>query len=428
MSLDVRESRLSNGLRIVTSSQPGVEGVTLGVWVGVGGRYEAKRISGVSHFIEHLLFKGTSKLSAKEISQAIEGHGGYFNAFTAEENTCYYAHVSYDQMPRALDILTDMYLNPRFDKDDIKRERSVIIEEIMMYRDQPNQVVQEMLGELLWKDHSLGRPLIGTPDIIGRITRPEILDFKKKKYVPANTMLVFAGRVEHEDCVKRVRKLLGRVKKGRAPVVRKITSKVGQGRIAWQQKDVEQMQLALGVRCFGYRSRKRHALKLLTVILGGNMSSRLFQVVREKHGLAYAVHAGAHLLADTGVLVVSAGIDHKRKKKAIDLIIREIVRLKERPVGRSELRRAKDYVIGRLRLGLEGTMQQMLWVGENMMAHDNFVTPEEIINAMESVSAEDIHCLANSLLMERRISVASIAPGLNSEYGRWLRTVLGRFK
>ena len=189
MMMDIHESRLANGMRVATSAIAHLQSVALGVWVGVGGRYETRTLAGISHFIEHLLFKGTERLSARDISQAIEGRGGFCNAFTQEELTCYYARTADDHTWKALDILTEMYRHPRFAPADIEKERGVIIEEIMMYRDQPEQVVQEMLSEVLWKDHELGRPLIGYPETLRELTRDHILTFKKKKYVPEKNLI-----------------------------------------------------------------------------------------------------------------------------------------------------------------------------------------------------------------------------------------------
>ena len=312
---------------------PNIESVAMGVWVGVGGRYEDKRISGVSHFIEHLLFKGTKTRSAKDISQAIEGRGGYFNAFTQEESTCYYARISTEHMRSTFAILADMYLNPKFAAEDINKERGVIIEEIMMYKDQPQHLVQEILGELLWQDHALGRPLIGTTDTVGNVSRAAILKFKATKYVADNTVVVLAGKVDHDACVKHIGELLGHVRGARKPAYPRVTKQTAQKDVRVFAKDIEQTHIALGIRLFGRHDSRRYALKLLSIILGENMSSRLFQVVREKHGLAYSIHSSVQLFDETGVLDIQAGVDCDRISKAIELILSEVVKFKDKPVG-----------------------------------------------------------------------------------------------
>lgn len=410
MRLNNRETKLANGIRVLTAEMPGVDSVAIGVWVGVGGRYEPRRVGGVSHFIEHLLFKGTRSRSARDISQAIEGRGGYFNAFTQEESTCYYARVGADHTWHVLEILADMYLHPRFAAEDIEKERGVIIEEIMMYRDQPQHLVQDILGVLLWARHALGLPLVGTPEIIRRISRAEILAFKGSKYVPDNTVVCLAGRVGHDAAVKHVAELLGGVRRRPRPAFRPVSGRTLQGREAVHDKDIEQSHLALGVRLFGRHDPRRYALKLLSIILGENMSSRLFQVVREKHGLAYSIHSSMHLYEETGALVVSAGLDRKRVMKAIGLIVGEMVRFRDARVGPRALRRAKDYAVGQLKIGLESTSSQMVWLGEHTLGYGKVDQPEEVIRKLERVTEDDIRRVASAILRAPRISLAMVTP------------------
>ena len=421
MILNFAETKLPNGIRVATANMPNIESVAMGVWVGVGGRYEDKRISGVSHFIEHLLFKGTKKRSAKDISQAIEGRGGYYNAFTQEESTCYYARISTEHMKSTFAILADMYLNPKFATEDIDKERGVIIEEIMMYKDQPQHLVQEILGELLWQDHPLGRPLIGTKDTVVKVSRATILNFKATKYVAGNTVVVLAGKVDHDTCVKHIGELLGHVRETRKPLYSRVTKQTAQKDVHVFAKDIEQTHIALGIRLFGRHDNRRYALKLLSIILGENMSSRLFQVVREKHGLAYSIHSNVQLFDETGVLDIQAGVDCDRISKAVELILSEVVKFKDKPVGASELRRAKDYAIGQLRIGLESTSSQMMWVGENLMSYGRFIQPDEVIRKIEAVSNKDIHRVAGEVLSGKNLSVAMITPGGNDKHVELIR-------
>lgn len=425
MILDFAESRLPNGIRVATAAMPNVESVAVGVWVGVGGRYEPKKISGISHFIEHLLFKGTTTRSPKDISQAIEGRGGYFNAFTQEESTCYYARIAAEHTWSVLDILTDMYLHPKFARADIHKERGVIIEEIMMYQDQPQHLVQEMLGGLLWADHPLGRTLVGTVENIQRVTRDEIVRFKQRRYVPENTLVVFAGRVKHAAGVERVGRLLGDIARKPGPAFPPVSRRTAQKDVAVLAKDIEQTHIAMGLRLFGRHDKRRYALKLMSIILGENMSSRLFQVVREKHGLAYSIHSSVQLFEETGLLEVQAGVDTDRIAKAVEVILNELSRLKDRPVGVRELRRAKDYAIGQLRIGLESTSNQMMWVGENLMSYRRFLQPQEVIERIESVTERDIHSVARGVLHRRNLSVALITPKGGAEHERTLREAAG---
>ncbi len=426
MKLDYKETKLKNGIRIVTSHMPQVESVAMGIWVGVGGRYESKRVSGISHFIEHLLFKGTESRSARAISEAIEGRGGYFNAFTQEESTCYYARIRADHARNVAEILTDMYRHPKFAKADIDKERGVIIEEIMMYRDLPQQVVQEVLGQLLWSKHPVGRPLIGTPQNIMRMTREDILGFKAKNYLPNNTIVALAGHVDHDVVAGQIDDMLGSVRAGKKPNSPAVTRATKQDRVQVLTKKIEQTHLALGVRVFGKRDPRRYALKILSVILGENMSSRLFQVVREKHGLAYSIHSSVHLFHETGALVISAGLDRKRALKALKLVTSELEKIRSKPVGARLLRRAKDYSIGQLAISLESTTNQMLLLGEQLLGYGSFHQPAETIQKLEKVTAEDVCRVAGQVLRSRKISVAMVTPESDSVAGSDIMDVVGR--
>jgi len=405
---------------------PQVESVAMGIWVGVGSRYEPRAVSGMSHFIEHLLFKGTKKRRTKDITQAIEGRGGYLNAFTQQEATCYYARVSYDRLAEAVDVLADMYLHPRFRAEEITKERAVIMEEIMMYRDLPQHTVHEMLIGSLWKGHPLGRPIAGAPETLGAMDRSDIVTFKRRKYASANTVVAFAGKVDHGACVKLIRGTLGRMTAGRAPAYRRVTPAVKQSQLALAAKDIEQAHLALAVRLFGRSDKRKYALKLLSAVLGENMSSRLFQVVREKHGLAYSIHSSVDLFKDSGALVVTAGVDRKRKERAVKLIASELVKIREHRIGKGEMGRAKDYVIGHIRLGLESTAQQMLWLGDNIVALGRFTPPEEVIEKVAAVTPEEVQAVARTVIKRSRTSFSMIAPGMSADDESGVRKALDR--
>ncbi len=410
MRLDSSITRLDHGLRIATTRMAGVESVAMGIWVGVGARHEPARLNGVSHFIEHLLFKGTRTRTARQISEAIEGRGGYLNAFTQEESTCYYARVASDHTAEVFEILADMYLNPRFAPDDIERERNVILEEISMYNDQPAHVAEELLGRLLWPGHPMGRPLAGTVETVRRIAREDLMAYKTRRYAPCNTLVLFAGDADHDPSVRYARKWLGRLRRMRVPAETPVKPALRQQPFAARKKEVEQTHIAAGFRIFGRHDPRRFALKLLSVILGENMSSRLFQIVREQHGLAYSIQSGTSLFADTGVLSVTAGVDIKRSAKAWRLITAELARLARAPAGAKELQRAKDYTIGQLRLAMENSGSQLLWVGEHLLGYGRIVQPEEYIRAFSAVTADDIRAAANAVFRARQLSVAIVSP------------------
>ncbi len=405
-----RVTELSNGLRVATAEMPQMESVSIGLWVGIGGRYEPKRVSGISHFIEHLLFKGTQRRTAKQISQTVEGIGGYLNAFTSEENTCYYAKAGHRHLDTLLDVLSDMYLHSLFAASDINKERQVIKEELLMYRDQPDHYVHELLTEIVWPEHPLGRSLTGTPESLDAMERATLLGFKQKKYVAANTILAVAGHCRHEEIVGKIEHLLLLTRNGAAPGFVPVRDGQRAPCLRFLSKDVEQTHLALAIRSCSRKDPRRFALKLLSVIAGENMSSRLFQVIREQHGLAYSIQSSTSFFADTGALVVSAGLDTKRLPRALKLVLQELKKLARRPPSADELRRAKDYSTGQMRLGLESTSNQMMWVGEHLLAYGFIHTPEEIQHQIEGVTPEQVQAVAAEFFQDRHLNGAVITP------------------
>jgi predicted Zn-dependent peptidase len=401
---------LPNGLRVVTAEMPGMESVALGLWVGVGGRYETKTISGVSHFIEHLLFKGTRRRSAKQISQTVEGIGGYLNAFTGEEHTCYYAKASHRHFNTLLDVLADMYQHPKFAAADIEKERGVIKEELLMYRDQPDHYVHELLTETLWPDQPLGRPLVGSVKSLDATDRAVVAQFKEKNYTAANTIVAVAGRCQHDDVVASVTKTISLDGAARRQKFSAAYDDQRAPRLHYLTKTVEQSHLALGIRGFSRHDERRYAAKLMSVILGENMSSRLFQVIRERHGLAYSIQSAGSYFADTGAFIISAGLDTKRLPRAVRLILGELRKISGQPPSAAELRRAKDYAIGQMRLGLESTSNQMMWLGEHLMAYGFITTPDEVERKLEAVTRDDAQAVAAALFRDARLNAALITP------------------
>ncbi len=403
-------TQLSNGVRVATAEMPYMDSISLGVWVGVGGRYESTRLSGASHFIEHLLFKGTHRRSAKQISQTVEGVGGYLNAFTGEETTCYYAKASHKHFDTLLDVLSDMYLHSRFAVADIDKERGVIKEELLMYRDQPDHYVHELLTETLWPEHPLGRSLTGTAKSLDGMDRGGLLGFKQKKYVAANTVVAVAGHCEHDDIAGRVEKALVLPKNGHSPAFEPVRHVQKGVRLRFFTKDCEQSHLAIGIRGYSRYDPRRYALKSLSVILGENMSSRLFQSIREKHGLAYSIQSSTSYLSDTGALLISAGLDTKRLQPAVALILKELRKISKQPPSAVELQRAKDYAIGQMRLGLESTANRMMWLGEHLLAYGAIQSPAEVERHIAGVKATDIQKAAADVFRDNHLNVAVITP------------------
>jgi predicted Zn-dependent peptidase len=404
-------TQLPSGVRVATAEMAHMESVSVGVWVGIGGRYESRRQTGISHFIEHLLFKGTPRRTARQISQEVEGIGGYLNAFTGEETTCYYAKASHRHLDTLLDVLADMYLHPKLAVADIDKERSVIKEELLMYRDQPDHYVHELLTETLWPGHPLGRSLTGTAKSLDGINRAALREYKQAKYLGANTVVAMAGRCGHEDIVQRVGKVFELRGNGRAPRFESVHDVQRTSRLRFFSRNVEQTHLAIGIRGVSRHDPRRFAVKLLSVILGENMSSRLFQAIRERHGLAYSIQSSTTYFVDTGALVISAGLDAKRLHKALRLVLRETKNISQRPPSAIELRRAKDYAIGQMRLGLESSSNQMMWLGDHLLSYGRIQTPDEIERQIEAVSTEAVQQVAVDLFRNKRLNAAVITPG-----------------
>jgi predicted Zn-dependent peptidase len=402
-------TRLPGGLTVATAEMPHMASASLGLWVGVGGRYEPAPLNGVSHFIEHMLFKGTRKRSAKEISQAVEGIGGYLNAFTGEESTCFYSKARHDRFDELLEVLADMFLNSKFDPVEIEKERAVIKEELAMYLDQPQHQVQELLNETLWPDQPLGRPLTGTGKTLDALARADLVGFQRSNYVSGATLIAAAGNLSHKRVVRSVARFASRFPAGRPP--RFSPARINQSgpRLRLFTKKTEQTQLALGLRTCSRHDERRFALRLLNTILGENMSSRLFQVVREDRGLAYNIYSSLSFFDDTGDLVISAGLDTAKVTETLKLILRELRRLRDRPPAATELRRARDYVIGQIDLSLENTESQMMWLGEQLLAYGKIIPAHEIKSRLSRVTAAEIRAAAHDFVRPERLNLALVS-------------------
>jgi len=409
-------SRLKNGLTVATAEMPHMASVSVGLWVGVGGRYEPAEVNGVCHFIEHMLFKGTRRRTAREISAAIEGIGGYMNAFTGEESTCFYARASHRQLDQLLEVLMDMFLDSRFAADDIEKERNVIKEEIAMYLDQPHQHVQELLSETLWPEHPLGRPLTGTERTLNRLTRKSLVAYLQSNYTAGTTLVTAAGNVGHSQLVKAVERYARKFAPGKRRPFLPSDSEQGAPRIKLFTKETAQMQVALGFRICSRHDERRHAARVLNALLGDNMSSRLFQTLREEHGLAYSVHSSLSFLDDTGVLTISAGLDTDKLSKAMELLCREVRRFRTTLPGAKELRQARDYLMGQLDLTLESTENHMMWLGDHLLGYGKIHTPSDVKRRVAQVTAAQVRQVAREFLRPERVSMAMVSP-LKSDKG-----------
>lgn len=405
-----RIERLANGLTIATAEMPHMTSVSVGLWVGIGSRYEPAHLNGVCHFIEHLLFKGTKKRTAKEISEAVEGIGGYLNAFTSEEATCFHARACHDRFEDLLDVLMDMLHNSMFSPVEIAKERQVIKEEIAMYLDEPHHLVQELLNTTLWPEQPLGRPITGTNKTLEGMNREKLLGYLRSNYVAGRTILVATGKVKHRQVIKAASGYARHFQKG--PSSKSAAAQDGQSGPRWKlfTKDTEQTQLALGIRSCSRHDERRYALRLLNTILGENMSSRLFQIIREDHGLAYSIFSTPSFFEDTGDLVISAGLDTDNFPKTLRLIMRELRRMAETPPSTAELRRARDYVIGQIDLGQESTENQMNWMGEQLLGYGRVFSPRDVKRRLREVMPGQIRTVARDFFRPDRLNLALVSP------------------
>ena len=403
-------SRLENGLTVATAEMPHLASVSVGLWLGMGSRYEPARLNGVCHFIEHMLFKGTRRRSAKEISQSIEGIGGYLNAFTSEETTCFHARASGDHFEQLLDVLMDMLLESKFAATDIAKEREVIKEEIAMYLDQPQHYVQELLNATCWPNQPLGRSITGTNDTLEAMRRRDLVGYLQQNYLAGNAFVVAAGNVKHRQHVRSVARLASRLQTGERPSFSPARNEQHGPRIRLFTKDTEQTQIALGLRACSRHDSRRFALRLLNAILGENMSSRLFQVVREERGLAYSIYSTPSFFDDTGDLVISAGLETDKLGQALRLILRELQRLRNTPPGARELSRARDYILGQIELNVEGSEGQMNWVGEQLLGFGRIQRPAEIKRRLRAVTPADLRAAARDFFRPERLNLALVSP------------------
>ena len=403
-------TQLPNKIRLITKECKDRDSASIGVWVAAGGRYEGKENKGVAHFLEHMAFKGSAKYSCDEIKQLIDGVGGNLNAFTAEEETCFYAKVPANHLKETFDILADISFHPKLSPKDLEKERAVILEEIKMYHDLPQYHVGELLEALLWPDHPLGQSLAGSSASVGEMSLGSLKDFKNTYYVPSQIVISACGAVKHETLLAMVTAKLGKLT-GLVPPsfiqARRIQEKPA---AHLHHKQTEQMHLAMGYLAYETNHKDYYALALLSIILGGNMSSRLFNEVREKRGLAYSVSSGIKSLHDTGVFMVRAGVDNSKIVGALDLILKVLAKISSGGVKADEFKRAQEYYMGQFLLGLEDTMDQMLWMGGGVISDDQVKTMADVIKKIKAVTPTYIKRVAKEILNPQRLNVALIGP------------------
>lgn len=404
-----------NGLRIITHHMPGMGSVAVGIWIRVGGRDETSEHKGISHFLEHLAFKGTKHYSCRKIKESVEGVGGSLNGFTSEEVTCYLIKLPARYIDLALDILADMAINPLMPEEEIEKERAVIIEEIKMYKDLPQSYVHDLLDELLWPDQPLGMTISGTVDSVSRIQQKGLVLFKEQNYTPANIVISAAGLLGNNGFVKKAEDIFSCLSSSKSNVFAPAKEAQDAPQLKIFPKDTEQTHLALGFRSLKRDHPLKHALSLLHIILGANMSSRLFNEIREKRGLAYEIGTHVKRFQDTGAFVVHAGIDNNKVSETVRLILEELKKTRDKLVTADEFKRAKEFYLGQLMLALEDTLDHMLWVGESTITLGKAYSQQDIVKEVNKVKREDLLKAAVDIFREDKLNLAFIGPLRDNE-------------
>ena len=392
---------LPNGMRVVIEELPYVHSASIGIWVGTGSRHEAPEILGVSHFLEHMCFKGTKNRTAKQIAESLEEVGGQLNAFTSKEHTCYYAKVLSEDFDLAADVLADMFLNSLFSAADIKKEKNVIMEEIKMYEDTPDELVHDLYTATVWADDSLGQQIIGTAETVGQTKRSQLNDYFKSRYFPENVVVAVAGNVQWAAVIDKISKLFaGFRRKGRVMENGEVKASSGS---KFVYKDIEQVHLCLGVPGLSQKDEDIYVLHVLNNILGGGVSSRLFQEVREDRGLTYTIYSYHSAHTNAGLFGIYAGTSAETASEVVDISLGQILDIRNNGVTPEELRRTKQQIKGNLLLGLESVSGRMTRIGKSELSMGKIITPEEIVEKVMAVSNEAVIALAGRMFSAGKI-------------------------
>lgn len=400
------KSVLPNGIRVVTENIPYIKSVSLGIWVDTGSRNEQEENHGISHFLEHLMFKGTQKRSAKTIAETVDAVGGQLNAFTAKEYTCYYIKVLDTHLELAIDVLSDMLINSKFDSQDIMREREVVLEEVNMYEDDPDELVHDLYLESVWPGHPLGQNILGTVQSIGKFDRNLVLDYYHNYYTPDNLVIAAAGNLEHDKLVEMIKKYFGHlsgVKKTREVKAPKLIKA-----FSVHNKDTEQVHFCLGTASVPQNAPDIYGAHILNNILGGGISSRLFQTIREEKGLAYSVYSYQTNYSDAGLFTVYAGTRPANAAKVIDLILENMSDIKNKGITLQELTKAKEQLKGNMLLGLENSSSRMSRLGKMEITLRKHITIDEVVAKIDKVTLDDVKLICDKLFKEEMLSFTAL--------------------
>lgn len=399
---------LPNGVRVITEEIDYVRSVSIGLWVGAGSRDEREGNEGISHFIEHMLFKGTKNRTAKELAESLESVGGQLNAFTTKEFTCFYAKVLDENLDLSIDVLSDMFFNSLFDAKEIEKEKKVVIEEIKMYEDSPDELIHDLFSEYVWNDHPLGKPILGTEESIRGLSREKILDYLSHHYAPDNLVVAVAGKINHEDVLKKLTPIFGEFKRGGKRVLEGTPKEQAIQR--YNTKDTEQMHLIIGVPGLGQDDEDIYPMHIFNNILGGGLSSRLFQEIREQRGLAYSVYSYHSTYVDTGMFAIYAGTTPSNTQEVVECILAELQEMRSKGITADELAKTKAQIKGSLYLGLESASSRMSRLGKTELCYDRVISPEEMVEKLEKVTLEDVKRVMNRLWVKDKLSLVMLGP------------------
>jgi predicted Zn-dependent peptidase len=406
---DTRKKQLENGVRILTEKVPGVRSVSLGVWVGAGSRHENEDNAGISHYIEHMLFKGTEKRSATDIAEALDSVGGQLNAFTTKEYTCYYTKTLDEHFDLALDVLADMFFNSQFAEKALEKERSVIEEEIKMYEDTPDEFIHDLFVNTAWPEHPLGKPILGTMESLSKIKRQDIFAYLKEKYVANRIVIAVAGNIKHEEIQEKLAAIFARMEPqtGKEELVPPEQTAENATNLT---REIGQVQICLGTGGLSQHDERLYVATILNNVLGGGLSSRLVQSIREERGLAYSVFSYHTAFCDAGLFTFYAGTSPARYAEVIQLILREIDDVLTRGITEKELQRAKEQLKGSLFLGLENVSSRMTRLGRNELCLNRIVPLSEVVERINAVSLDDVKTLARDLFGAKHFTLSTIGP------------------
>lgn len=404
---------LDNGLTIVGEEIPYLKSITLGVWVNAGSRIESEKLSGISHFIEHMLFKGTKNRTSKEIASTIDNLGGQINAFTSKECTCYYVKLLDEHIDIGLDILSDMFLNPLFDKEDIEKERQVILEELKMYEDSPEDLVYDLLMEGVYKTDALGGNIIGTKESLDNMNREVISDYFKKYYVASNSVISISGNFKFEEIVKLIEEKFKNLNKGDVNI--EITTPEFHPCFIAKNKDTEQVNLAISLKAIPLEDREdTYALSIINNIFGGSISSRLFQNIRENKGLVYSIYSAPSLYRKSGELGIYASMSNENLKKVYNLVLEEIDNIRENHLTEEEIRESKEQLKGSYILGLESTSSRMMSIGKSMLLTKKVKDPNDIIESINNIEKARIDLIIDKVFNKENIGICIVGRDVES--------------